>query len=181
MINEKSAKLYCKDDISKIENYEDAVNDSAHSWDCHHRLELTLDGEFANSVKDLKRMNMYFNRPYFELIFLRHGEHTRLHGKSNCPQVLEFRRKGQNSTKGQKWTDEQKKKLKGRTPWNKGKPMSAEQKEKLSKAHKGKSSSRKGIKMSEEQKLKLSIAHKKFVSNMTAEDRKKYYNKRGAF
>lgn len=119
MINEKGVKSICKDDISKIENYEVAVNDSTHSWDCHHRLELTLNCEFAHTVEELKRMGMYYNRPYFELIFLRHDEHTRLHGKSNSPQVMEFRRKGQISNEGQKWTEEQKIKLKGRKPHNK--------------------------------------------------------------
>lgn len=42
MINEKHVRKFCRDDISKIENYEEAVNDKTHTWELHHRLELTL-------------------------------------------------------------------------------------------------------------------------------------------
>lgn len=81
MISE-NAKQYCKDDISKIENYELAIADTEHMWDCHHRLELTLDGEHAHTPKELKRLGMYYNRPYFELIFLTKSEHNKLHRKT---------------------------------------------------------------------------------------------------
>lgn len=37
MICEHTVKKFCKDDISKIENYELAINDSS-MWHCHHRL-----------------------------------------------------------------------------------------------------------------------------------------------
>jgi len=85
MIKESNAIKYCKDDILKIENYEKAINDTDQMWDCHHRLELTLDGEFAHSAKELQRLGMYYHRPYFELIFLTHAEHQRIHhtGKNN--------------------------------------------------------------------------------------------------
>lgn len=83
MISEIAAKMKCKDDISLIENYEEAVNDKTNMWECHHRWELTLDGEFANSIDDLKRMGMYFKRPYFELIFLEIHEHHDLHNLAN--------------------------------------------------------------------------------------------------
>lgn len=62
-----------------IENYELAKADNFKGWDLHHRLELTLDGEPALKYKDLIRMGMYFNRPYFELIYLRKKDHYRLH------------------------------------------------------------------------------------------------------
>ena len=78
MINMKQAKRYCKDDIEKIENYESAVSDKRR-FVCHHRLELTLDGEFALSPEQLKLHDMYYNRPYYELIFIPQGEHIRLH------------------------------------------------------------------------------------------------------
>ena len=77
----KRLKMYCRDDLSKIENYEQAINDKENKWVCHHRLELTLEGEEALSQKDLMRMGMYYNRPYFELIFLTNEEHTSLHFK----------------------------------------------------------------------------------------------------
>ena len=62
-----------------IENYEKALADGFKGWDIHHRLELTLDGELALLKKDLIRLGMYWNRPYFELIYLPHGEHIRKH------------------------------------------------------------------------------------------------------
>lgn len=79
MINEKAVKIYCRDDMSKIEYYEKAIADTTQTWDLHHRLELTLDGEFALSREQLKMHDMYYNRPYYELIFLTHAEHRRLH------------------------------------------------------------------------------------------------------
>ena len=62
-----------------VENYDQANKDNFKGWVCHHRLELTLDGEFANSAIDLVNKGIYFHRPYFELIWLRHGDHARLH------------------------------------------------------------------------------------------------------
>lgn len=81
MISERNAYAFCKEDISKIENYEQAKNDKSQTWDLHHRLELTLDGEFAHSKEELMRLGMYYHRPYFELIFLTRREHARLHTK----------------------------------------------------------------------------------------------------
>ena len=79
--NHKRLKMYCRDSLSKIENYEQAINDKEHKWVCHHRLELTINGEEALSSKDLKRMGMYFNRPYFELIFIKDTDHRKLHAQ----------------------------------------------------------------------------------------------------
>ena len=73
----RRTKSYCKEDISLIENYDKAINDKEHIWDCHHKLEI---GEgYTNSTEDLKMMNLYFNRPANELIFLTKKEHARLH------------------------------------------------------------------------------------------------------
>lgn len=74
---------YCRcDEESKIENYELAKADNFRGWDIHHRLELTINDEYAHSKDELIRMNMYYDRPYYELIFLRHNEHTKLHSKT---------------------------------------------------------------------------------------------------
>lgn len=81
MINEQCAHTYCKCDISKIENYDKAIADLTHTWHLHHRLEFTLDGEFAHTKADLIRLGMYYNRPYFELIFLPRSEHLSMHSK----------------------------------------------------------------------------------------------------
>lgn len=80
MIGLKYMKKFVREgELEKIENYEQAINDKENMWVCHHRLELTLDGEFANYKKDLIRMGMYYNRPAFELIFLKKSDHMKLH------------------------------------------------------------------------------------------------------
>lgn len=66
-----------------IENYELAKKDNFKGWICHHRLELTLNGEFANSMMDLINMDMYFHRPHFELVWLKRGEHNTLHNSGS--------------------------------------------------------------------------------------------------
>lgn len=80
MISIQGAKQKCKDNISLIENYEQAVNDKSQMWVCHHRLEISLDGKNElHRYKDLIRLGMYYKRPYFELIFLPQSEHMSLH------------------------------------------------------------------------------------------------------
>ena len=78
MIDIKRANYYCCEDISLIENYEKAVNDS-NKWHCHHRREI--DDNLTQ--KQLKAMGLYLNRPASELIFLTVGEHRKLHGSWN--------------------------------------------------------------------------------------------------
>ena len=65
-----------------IENYEKAAADEFKGWMLHHRLECTLDGEYAHSAEELKRLGMYYNRPYYELIYLTNSEHSKLHFES---------------------------------------------------------------------------------------------------
>lgn len=77
MINESQAKKYCKDDISKIENYDKAIEDKRRSWHIHHRAEILPCGRF--SVSDLMKFNLYWDRPANELIFLTQSEHMKLH------------------------------------------------------------------------------------------------------
>lgn len=147
MISEH-VKEYCRDDISKIENYELAIADTEHKWQCHHRLELTLDGEYAHSKKDLIRMGMYYNRPYFELIFLTISDHMKLH---NGTQI--YRKKMSNSLKGRIITEEHKRKISESRKGKKRKPFSKEWRRKISEKMKGR-------KFSEETKRKISEAIK---------------------
>lgn len=149
MINEKYTKEFCKDDISLIENYEKAINDDTQIYDCHHRLELHPDGSVRFTKESLIKIDLYYNRPASELIFLTHSNHSHIHNKgANNPNY-------------------------GKPAWNKGKTLSPETRAKLSEAHKGKtftaetrakmSASRKGKKLptfTEEHKSKLSEAHK---------------------
>lgn len=108
MINEEKARSYCKDDLSKIENYDKAIADKTQVWVCHHRWGVTLEGEFAHSMEDLIRMGMYYNRPYFELIFLKDAEHRRLH---NGGRSKEAQDKMANSMKGKHHSDSAKDKI----------------------------------------------------------------------
>lgn len=77
MINEERAKAYCCEDISLIENYEQAVADQTRIWHCHHRLEI--QGQFKNSKKLLIRCGLYYGVPAWQLVFMTHTEHIRLH------------------------------------------------------------------------------------------------------
>lgn len=78
MICYETITQYCCEDISLIENYQEAVN-SKEKYDCHHRLEI--QGDKVISVQELKGKNLYYNRPANELIFLRHTVHVAMHGK----------------------------------------------------------------------------------------------------
>ena len=78
MVNIEQAKLYCKEDISLIENYEKAKKDLLEMWDIHHRKE-----EEGYSYKELKKLGLYYKRPASELKFLTKKEHISLHKKGN--------------------------------------------------------------------------------------------------
>jgi hypothetical protein len=76
-------RKFCCEDYSLIENYDKAIADTVQTWHCHHRLEThTSDGEkrlVPITRDELIAMNMYYNRPASELIFLTPSEHTTLH------------------------------------------------------------------------------------------------------
>ncbi len=86
---DSTSKKFCKDSIHLIENFENAKNDPINTWVLHHRLELTMDDDFAHSAEELKRLGMYFNRPAFELIFLTKNEHMRKHLLARNPNSQE--------------------------------------------------------------------------------------------
>lgn len=68
--------------IDLIENYEFALADDFKDWDIHHRLEIHDD--YINSVEHLKLMNLYYNRPPTELIWLKKSEHIGMHRKGKA-------------------------------------------------------------------------------------------------
>lgn len=111
MIGYSKLYKYCrKGEESRIENYEEAENDPNETWVIHHRLELTLDNEFAHTQDDLKRLGMFYHRPYYELIFMKSTDHKSLHAKANNPGKNKSeitRNRLSNSKKGSK-------------AWNKG-------------------------------------------------------------
>lgn len=145
-------KKFCTD-IENVENYEKAKADNFKGWCCHHRLEThNSDGErrVVNITRDeLKALDMYFNRPAEELIFLTVTEHVKLHHKGEKHHMY-----------GKHHSEETRKKisetLKGRPGANRGKKYSAEHRKKLSEAHKGKPSSRRGKQLSDEVKKRIS-------------------------
>lgn len=137
MINEGCVQKYCRDDISKIENYDKAIADTTQTWHLHHRLELTLDGEFAHTPEELMRLDMYFNRPYFELVFLTPEEHHRLHKKGK-QLTEESRMKMSVAKKGTSLSDETKRKMSIAKKGRKCRPFTTEHRQNLSAAHKGK-------------------------------------------
>ena len=138
MINEKQARKYCKEELSKIKNYDKAIADTTQVWDCHHRTEIWWNC----SKKDLIENDCYYGRKACELIFLTHAEHRRLHQKGK-KYSEESRRNISQALKGKTKSEEHKRKLsealKGKEPWNKGKQniYSDETRKKMSEAKKG--------------------------------------------
>lgn len=141
-------KYYCKD-YENIENYEKAKADDFKNWEVHHRLEThNSDGErrlVDITADELKALDMYYNRPADELIFMTIYEHSRLH------------------MKGKHLSEETKKKIGAASKGNKyalGYKHSEEAKNKIAEAMKGEKNSFYGKHHTEEAKKKNSEAHK---------------------
>ena len=79
MINEIHSKRYCSEDISLIDNYYQAIADKEKKWEIHHRRECNSDGRTLFTHKQLIDMNLYFNRPASELIFVTKSMHNKIH------------------------------------------------------------------------------------------------------
>ena len=109
MINIIEAQKYCKEDISKIKNYDKAISDDTQTWDCHHMTETW----WHCSRKELIENECYYHRKACELIFLTKEEHLRLHkkGKKRKPFSEEHRRKMSESHQGRTFTEEHRKKI----------------------------------------------------------------------
>ena len=152
MINEKSAKKFCCEDLSLIENYELAINDTTQTWYCHHILGEQFDRQY------LINNNLYENRPSCELKFVTLSEHNHIHNKSFMMREAK---------KGIPMSDATKKAI---SEAHKGVPLSEAHKKALSEAHKGKrhseatkkamSESRKCKRHSEMTKKAISESHK---------------------
>ena len=143
-------EVYCKN-YQDIENYEKALADNFKNWEVHHRLEThNSDGErrlVDITADELKALDMYYNRPADELIFLTIYEHSRLHMKGKHLSE-ETRKKIGSASKGNKYalgykhSEEAKNKIseamKGEKNPFYGKHHSDEAKERMSAARKGK-------------------------------------------
>lgn len=93
----KLAHRYCYE-VENIENYEQAMADPLEIWDCHHRYEIYNGHTISRST--LKNRGLLYNRPASELIFLRHGDHQRLHNENMSEETrkrLSEKSKGENN------------------------------------------------------------------------------------
>lgn len=111
MISEESLYAYCSEDVSKIENYEQAVKDNTQTWHCHHRAEILPCGTYSRG--DLIKHRLYYQRPAAELILLTRSEHHKLHRQAN-----KVKRNGPYSEISRKRMSLSRK---GKPTWNKGK------------------------------------------------------------
>lgn len=154
--------------VHLIENYEEALKEDFKGWLIHHRLEThrCIDGKWVlRDVKNymdadsLKKSRLYYNQPPNLLVWMRRGDHARLHAKFNEA----FFRKEAYKKGGEKLSEYIKKNghwCKGKPGWNKGKHLSEETKQKLSEKHKGRPGTFKGKHHTEETRKKLSESHK---------------------
>ena len=155
MINIRQANKYCKEDISKIENYDKAIADTTQVWHLHHRNEIrTLPSGITiiRTKEDLIDAGRYYGCNANELIFLTNTEHIRLHRKGKSWSE-DARRKISESLKGKKRrhrSEETKKKI---SEALKGNTRSEETRKKISEANKGHT-------VSDETRIKISESHK---------------------
>lgn len=88
-----NCRCFCRNP-ELIENYEKAISDKSQLWYCHHRLETHFsDGtkrpeDAQLSWRELDALNMYFDRPPEELIFVTFAEHNALHFSGRKNQKL---------------------------------------------------------------------------------------------
>ena len=169
MISQRCVKTYCKEDISFIENYEEAVNDKNRKWVCHHRVEILPCGVY--SPEDLQKFGLYLKRPACELIFMTRTEHIKLHRKYPLKTT---RDKMSKSKMGKRHSENTKKKM---SESHIGKHLSEETKMKISKANAGNNNPFFGKHHTEETKMKISKAnagnnHPFFGKHHTEEYRK---------
>ena len=132
---------FCKD-YTKIENYDEAIADNTQAWDCHHRLETHFsDGEkrpanAAISKLELIALDMYFDRPAEELIFLRRKDHVNIHKEfRSYKHTEEAKRNISEALKGRSLSMETRQLL---SKIRRGKPKSEEFKARVSATLKGK-------------------------------------------
>lgn len=155
---------YCKE-YYLIENFDEALR-SSEKYVVHHRLETHFsDGSprtVAISADELKALNMYFDRPPEELIFMTVKDHNRLHIKYR--KNLKGHKAWNKGLKCKPWSEERKLKHKDyidslsndEKKQKFGHVVTDESRQKNRKAHLGK-------KDSEEVRMKKSLAHKGIV------------------
>ena len=126
MINEKQARKFCKEDLSKIKNYDLAIADTTQTWDLHHMTETWWNC----SAKELIENECYYHRKACELIFLTHAEHVRVHWKGKH-HAEETKKKMSEAHIGKTHSEETRRKM---SEARKGRTFSAETRKKISEA-----------------------------------------------
>ena len=129
MINEKQARKYCKEELSKIKNYYKAIADTTQVWVLHHRTETWWNC----TRKDLIKNECYYGRKACELIFLTRAQHAELHMSGKVTSE-ETRRKMSETKKGKTNSEEHRRKI---SEAMKGKVRSEDTRKKMSEAKKG--------------------------------------------
>jgi hypothetical protein len=85
--NIRHAMKYCRDDYRKIPGYERALKEPGRFL-VHHVLGLTINGEHAHDHKELKRLGMYYNRPFFELQWMSLKDHGKIHKNAKPVRMI---------------------------------------------------------------------------------------------
>ena len=81
--NKRRKEYYVKDGkLELIQNYELAKADNFKGWTIHHKLELHSDYSLRFTRESLIKLDLYYNRPPNELIWMRTKEHIGIHNKS---------------------------------------------------------------------------------------------------
>lgn len=104
----KSLHKICSEDISLIENYQEAVS-SPELWVAHHRLE-----DLGFSKENLIYLGLYYGVPANELIFMTNSEHMSHHNKGDknpFKKVSHLYRGENNPCYGKKWIEKDGKRL----------------------------------------------------------------------
>ena len=78
----KRAYKYCREDLSLVENYAEAMADHTQVWHVHHRDEIRVlpSGMIVRrSIQDLIDADRYYKCPENELIFVTPAMHNTIH------------------------------------------------------------------------------------------------------
>lgn len=71
---------FCNTTIDKIERFEERMKEPEVRWVIHHKSEIELN----MTSLELRLMNLYYNRPPEELVWMRASDHSRLHNLHRC-------------------------------------------------------------------------------------------------
>lgn len=111
----KRAYKYCREDLSLVENYAEAMADQTQVWHVHHRDEIRVlpSGMVVRrSIQDLIDAGRYYQCPANELIFVTPAMHNTMHFRG-----------GSSPMKGKHWSPAMRKHL---SRMNTGKIMTPE-------------------------------------------------------